>query len=96
MPRGPYKDGNGYPKGLAGIGEATGMLRMPQVCAMLGMGRVAVYDRIKKGEFPRPMKLGYRTSCWHARDVEDYISKALAERDKKEADEYGLKAEEAR
>lgn len=39
-------------------------LRIRDVMAMCGKSRSSIYDAVKKGEFPAPVKLGERTSAW--------------------------------
>ena len=45
------------------------LLRRPQVEAMTGLKRAAVYMRIAAGLLPRPVKVGVRVSGWPAREV---------------------------
>ena len=51
-------------------------IRLPQVKAMVGLGTTAIYDKIKKGEFPRQIKLG-RLSGWIESEVQDWISQQI-------------------
>lgn len=43
---------------------------------MVGLGTTSVYDKIKKGEFPRQVKLG-RLSGWVESEVQDWISQQI-------------------
>lgn len=52
------------------------LLRLPQVKAMVGLGRSSIYDRIKKEAFPKPIKLG-RLSGWIETEVEAWISQQI-------------------
>lgn len=52
------------------------LIRLPQVKAMVGLGTTAIYDKIKKGEFPRQIKLG-RLSGWVESEVQDWISQQI-------------------
>jgi len=52
------------------------LIRLPQVKAMVGLGTTSVYDKIKKGEFPRQVKLG-RLSGWVESEVQDWISQQI-------------------
>ena len=45
------------------------LLTRPEVEAETGLGRSAIYDRIKKGAFPRPLKLSRRAVRWRASDI---------------------------
>ena len=51
-------------------------IRLPQVKAMVGLGTTAIYDKIKKGEFPRQVKLG-RVSGWVESEVQDWINQQI-------------------
>jgi len=39
-------------------------LRLPAVMDVVGIKRTAIYDRIKAGTFPAPVKLGPRAVAW--------------------------------
>jgi len=52
------------------------LIRLPQVKAMVGLGTTAIYDKIKKGEFPRQIKLG-RLSGWVESEVQDWINQQI-------------------
>jgi len=48
------------------------ILRLPQVRAMVGLGTTAIYDKIKRGDFPPPIKLG-RLSGWLESEIQAWI-----------------------
>ena len=52
------------------------LIRLPQVKAMVGLGRSSIYDRIKRGEFPKPIKVG-RVSGWIEAEVQVWISERI-------------------
>jgi prophage regulatory protein len=52
------------------------LIRLPQVKAMVGLGRSSIYDRIKKGEFPQQVKLG-RSSGWVEAEVQLWVSEQI-------------------
>ena len=54
------------------VGET--LLRLPQVCARLGLGRSAIYDLVKRGELCPPIKLGARASAWPASWIDQFIA----------------------
>ena len=45
------------------------LLRTPDVCAVTGMARPTLYEAMAKGLFPRPIKLGEKSSAWPASEV---------------------------
>lgn len=49
-----------------------GLLRMPQLLDRVGLKKTVIYERIKAGTFPKPIKLG-SASAWCARDVDAWI-----------------------
>jgi prophage regulatory protein len=52
------------------------LIRLPQVKAMVGLGRSSIYDQIKRGEFPKPIKVG-RVSGWIEAEVQMWISERI-------------------
>lgn len=59
---------------LGSIGER--ILRLPDVKAKVGLGTTAIYQRIKDGDFPPPIKLG-RLSGWLESEVQGWINKQV-------------------
>lgn len=49
------------------------ILRLPEVLATVGTSRSFVYDQIRTGKFPKPIKLGSRASGWRLSDIEAWI-----------------------
>jgi predicted DNA-binding transcriptional regulator AlpA len=66
---------NGYPKCMVEAGKAVAFLRLPQVLALVPIGRSTLFDKIKRGEFPKQIKLGPKTSVWKREDIDAYIAK---------------------
>ncbi|MGC0016535.1 helix-turn-helix transcriptional regulator [Ralstonia pseudosolanacearum] len=56
------------------------LIRLPEVTHMTGLGKTAIYNYIKLGEFPRPVKLG-RTSCWVESEIVEWIAELVRRRD---------------
>ncbi|MCA9182826.1 MAG: AlpA family transcriptional regulator [Planctomycetales bacterium] len=52
------------------------LIRLPQVKSMVGLGRSSIYDKIKRGEFPKQIKLG-RSSGWVEAEVQLWISEQI-------------------
>ena len=52
------------------------LIRLPEVKALVGLGTTSIYDKIKKGEFPKQVKLG-RLSGWVEAEVEGWISQQI-------------------
>ena len=47
----------------------TGFLRLPQVLALVPISKSAWWEGCKTGRFPKPIKLGSRTTAWRAEDI---------------------------
>lgn len=47
----------------------TGFLRLPQVLALIPVGRSSWWRGCKTGRYPKPVKLGPRTTAWRAEDI---------------------------
>ena len=52
------------------------ILRMPQVVKMVGLCRASIYNKMRDGAFPRPVKLG-RLSGWLESEVQDWIREQI-------------------
>lgn len=57
------------------------LLSLPEVSALTGRSRVSIYNDVKVGRFPRPIKTGQRSIRWFAEDIEGWLDQRKAERD---------------
>jgi predicted DNA-binding transcriptional regulator AlpA len=48
---------------------ATGFLRLSQVLSVIPISKSAWWEGCKTGRFPKPVKLGPRTTAWRAEDI---------------------------
>jgi len=55
------------------------LLRRRDVEQRVGLHRSAIYEKIARGEFPRPVKLGKRAVAWPAAEVDAWIAQRIAE-----------------
>ena len=46
-----------------------GYIRLPEVLTLLGISRSTFYAGIKKGKYPKPMRIGARVSGWRAAEI---------------------------
>lgn len=53
------------------------LIRMSEVMKMTGIGKTAIYGRIKEHTFPEPVKLG-RASTWVESDVQKWVDEQIA------------------
>lgn len=56
----------------------TGFVRLPQILAVIPIGKSTWWAGVKSGKYPQPIKLGANTTTWKAEDIHALI-KQLAE-----------------
>lgn len=56
------------------IQHEPAILRRPQVEQRTGLSRSTLYQYIKDGDFPRPVRLGLRAVGWLESDISDWIA----------------------
>lgn len=61
------------------ISNGSRILRRPQVEALIGLRKSALYQLVKAGQFPAPIQITKRAVGWRASDIEQWI-RALPER----------------
>lgn len=49
------------------------LLRRREVEARTGLARSTIYDWMKRGEFPKPVKLGARLVAWRESDIDAWL-----------------------
>jgi len=47
--------------------------RMRELIKLLKVSKETIYSWVRKNKFPKPMKLGPRTSAWLKQDVEKWL-----------------------
>lgn len=47
----------------------VGFLRLPQILQLVPISKSAWWEGCKTGRFPKPVKLGPRTTAWRAEDI---------------------------
>ena len=52
---------------------STGFLRLPQVLALIPVSKSTWWEGCRTGRFPKPVKLGPRTTVWKAEDIAVFI-----------------------
>ena len=52
---------------------AFGFLRLPQILAIIPISKSAWWEGCRTGRFPKPVKLGSRTTVWKAEDIKAFI-----------------------
>jgi prophage regulatory protein len=52
-------------------------MRLPEVKHQVGLGRTAIYQKMKAGEFPRSSPLGDRAIAWASDEIEAWIESRI-------------------
>lgn len=53
--------------------SARRFLRLAEVKHLVGLGRSAIYRKVKAGEFPSPVSLGARAVAWLSDEIEAWM-----------------------
>ena len=67
------KDHQRYPSGAA-----RRLLRLTEVKHQVGLGRSAIYEQIKRGNFPAPVHIGSRAVAWPSDQIANWIDSRIA------------------
>jgi predicted DNA-binding transcriptional regulator AlpA len=51
----------------------TGFVRLPTILRIYPIGRSTWWQGVKDGKFPKPVKLGERTTAWRVEDIKALI-----------------------
>jgi prophage regulatory protein len=57
------------------------ILRYPKVEDLTGLKHSAIYERIAKGTFPKPISLGPKARGWLEEEIFAWINERVVERD---------------
>jgi len=50
------------------------LLRLKEVCQIVGLARSTIYLAITKGSFPRPVQVGARAVRWRSSDISGWVA----------------------
>ena len=70
------------------------IIRLPKVKEMVGLGTTAIYDKMKKGEFPKQIKIG-RLSGWIESEIQAWINQRITASRLAQAASFELQAKAA-
>ena len=56
----------------------VGFVRLSQVLAIVPVSKSSWWEGVKQGRFPKPLKLGPRTTVWRVKDIRDLIEHGIA------------------
>ncbi|WP_267877826.1 AlpA family transcriptional regulator [Massilia sp. Root351] len=66
------------------------MLKIQHVMAICGKSRSAIYKEIRKGLFPRQLKLASRSAGWSRNEIEQWLEERKKERDQAPTQPYSI------
>lgn len=52
------------------------LLRLPQVLSLFPVSKSTWWRGVRSGRFPKPVKLGVRTTAWKAEDIDLLVEQA--------------------
>lgn len=50
-----------------------GFVRLPEVLAVIPIGKTSWWEGVKTGRFPKPVKLSTRCTAWRAEDIRELV-----------------------
>lgn len=53
------------------------LLRLPEVCSLVGLSKSSIRAGVVAGTFPAPVKLSRRAVCWPAAAVDAWITERI-------------------
>jgi prophage regulatory protein len=53
------------------------LLRLPAVMAIVGLQKSSIYDGVRNGTFPAPIKLSRRAVCWPESHVAAWVTERI-------------------
>ena len=56
----------------------TRLLRIKDVCERTSLSRASIYNYLKRGAFPEPVRLGPRCIRWESNVIEAWIASHLS------------------
>lgn len=60
---------------------STGFLRLPQIMKLFPISKSAWWEGCRTGRYPKPVKLGPRTTVWRAEEIKAFIESAGKQQD---------------
>ena len=57
---------------------ASVLIRLPAVCRKTALKRTQLYELMKRGDFPRAIRLSLRSVAWVSTEVDEWIRNRIA------------------
>ena len=64
---------------MATTPEERRFIRMEELKRKTGKSRAGIYDAIRAGEFPPPIRIGLRASAWLSDEIDVWMAARVAE-----------------
>jgi prophage regulatory protein len=58
----------------------NGLIRFTDVAAAVALSKTELYRRIRRGEFPQPVRIGARAVAWRESDLREWLDTRPAAR----------------
>ena len=55
------------------------LLRLPRVRERVALSTASIYDRMAKGTFPKPVRIGENAVAWPSSAIDRWIAERIAE-----------------
>lgn len=52
----------------------TGFIRVPEIIKLIPIGKSSWWAGVKSGRYPKPVKLGKRTTAWRVEEIRNLIA----------------------
>ena len=69
------------PTPITSFFAADEIARRPKVESVTGLACSTIYEQMKKGTFPKPIKLGERAVGWRMSEINAWLEQRIAERE---------------
>ena len=63
-----------------GTAEAVRFMRLPEVVAVCGLPASSIYDRMRRGDFPKPVPLAGKSVAWLSSEIRQWMQSRIASR----------------
>lgn len=61
-------------KDKASGGAEFRFMRLPEVCRTVGVGKSTIWDNVRRGAFPCPVKVSENCTAWRSDEVEAWMA----------------------
>lgn len=55
-------------------------MRLPEVTAICGLSVSSIYDRMRRGDFPKPVPLAGKSVAWLSSEIRQWMQSRIASR----------------